>query len=248
MSTPFLYFLLPFGDFFEFHVDFILLLAYTIHEREVHNVSIGSNIKRIRERYGLNQVQLAQIAGVSDKAVSTWENDVKIPRMGAIQRIADHFGIKKSDIIEDCSDDASVYSDLPPYALPVISKRIPLIGAIACGEPILAQADIDTFAVVGSAVECDFALRCQGDSMINARIYDGDVVFIKKQEFVDDGTIAAVLLDDEATLKRVYKLADGRVELRAENPKFKSIIVGGEGETRTFRILGKAVAFQSTVI
>lgn len=137
---------------------------------------------------------------------------------------------------------------LPPGALPVATRRIPLVGAIACGEPILAQADIDTFAVVGSAIECDFALRCQGDSMINARIYDGDVVFIKKQEFVDDGTIAAVLLDDEATLKRVYKLADGRIELRAENPKFKSIIVGGEDETRTFLILGKAVAFQSTVI
>ena len=211
-------------------------------------MSIGSNIKRIRERYGLNQVQFAQIAGVSDKAVSTWANDLKIPRMGAIQKIADHFGIKKSDIIEDQSKEIGSYDDLPPYALPVASKRIPLIGAIACGEPILAQADIDTFAVVGSAVECDFALRCQGDSMINARIYDGDVVFIKKQEFVDDGTIAAVLLDDEATLKRVYKLADGRVELRAENPKFKSIIVGGEDETRTFRILGKAVAFQSTVI
>ena len=138
-------------------------------------------------------------------------------------------------------------SALPPYALPITTQRVPLLGAIACGEPILAQADTDTFAVVGSAIECDFALRCQGDSMIGARIYDGDVVFIKKQEYVDDGTIAAVLLDDDATLKRVYKLADGRVELRAENPRFKSIIVGGEGETRTFRILGKAVAFQSLI-
>jgi len=139
-------------------------------------------------------------------------------------------------------------NELPPYALPVTTRRVPIMGAIACGEPILAQTDIDTFAVVGSAIECDFALRCQGDSMINARIYDGDIVFIKRQEYVDDGTVAAVLLDDEATLKRVYKLADGRIELRAENPRYRSIIVGGEDETRTFRILGKAVAFQSTVI
>lgn len=135
-----------------------------------------------------------------------------------------------------------------PGVLPTTVFRVPLMGTIACGEPILAEADIDAFAVVGSAIECDFALRCQGDSMINARIYDGDIVFIKQQEYVDDGTVAAVLLDDEATLKRVYKLADGRVELRAENPRYKSIIVGGEDETRTFRILGKAVAFQSTVI
>lgn len=143
---------------------------------------------------------------------------------------------------------ASRCNELPPYALPVTSQRVPLLGVIACGEPILAQADIDTFAVVGSAVECDFALRCKGDSMINARIYDGDVVFIKQQEYVDDGTIAAVLLDDDATLKRVYHLADGRVELRAENPKYKPIVVGGENETRTCRILGKAVAFQSMII
>lgn len=137
---------------------------------------------------------------------------------------------------------------LHPDLLAVTTRRVPLMGTIACGEPILAEADIDTFAVVGTAVECDFALRCKGDSMIGARICDGDIVFIKKQDFVDDGSIAAVLLDDEATLKRVYKLADGRVELRAENPKFKSIIVGGDGETRTFRILGKAVAFQSSAI
>ena len=137
---------------------------------------------------------------------------------------------------------------LPPGAMPVTIRRVPLLGTIACGEPILAEADLDTFAVVGNAIECDFALRCQGDSMINARIFDGDVVFIRKQEYVDDGTIAAVLIDDEATLKRVYKLSDGRIELRAENPLYKPIMVGGEGETRTFRVLGKAVAFQSTRI
>ncbi|MDY4856301.1 MAG: S24 family peptidase [Candidatus Ventricola sp.] len=145
-------------------------------------------------------------------------------------------------------EDRAREAALPPGALPVTIRRVPLLGNIACGEPILAESDLDTFAVVGNAVKCDFALRCQGDSMINARIYDGDVVFIKKQEFVDDGTIAAVLIDDEATLKRVYKLSDGRIELRAENPVYKPIMVGGEGETRTFRVLGKAVAFQSTRI
>ncbi len=209
-------------------------------------MSIGENIKRLRESHGLTQVQLAEIAGVTDKAVSTWENDMKTPRMGALQKIADYFGIAKSDIIEDAK---VTYGDFShPDILPVTTRRIPLLGTIACGEPILAEADVDTFAVVGKAVECDFALRCKGDSMIGARIFDGDLVFIRKQDYVDDGSIAVVLLDDEATLKRVYHLADGRVELRAENPTFKSIIVGGEGETRTCRILGKAVAFQSTVI
>lgn len=207
-------------------------------------MSIGENIKRLREAHGLTQLQLAEIACVTDKAVSTWENDLKTPRMGALQKIADYFGIAKSDIIEGPKTIQPAFYH--PDILPTTTRKIPLMGTIACGEPILAQADVDTFAVVGSAVECDFALRCKGDSMINARIYDGDVVFIKKQDYVDDGAIAAVLLDDDATLKRVYHLADGRVELRAENPMYKPIIVGGDNETRTCRILGKAVAFQST--
>lgn len=209
-------------------------------------MSIGENIKHLRESQGLTQLQLAEIAGVTDKAVSAWENDLKTPRMGVLQKIADYFGIAKSDIIEDAKSVSVGFSH--PDILPVTTRRVQLLGTIACGEPILADSELDTFTVVGRAVECDFALRCKGDSMINARIYDGDVVFIKRQEFVDDGTIAAVLIDDEATLKRVYKLSDGRIELRAENPRYSPIVVGGENETRTFRVLGKAVAFQSLIV
>lgn len=135
-----------------------------------------------------------------------------------------------------------------PDLLPLSRRTVPLLGDIACGEPIYADEDYSTVMAVGLDVNCDFALRCKGDSMICARIYDGDVVFIKKQDTVDDGTIAAVLIDDEATLKRVYRLSDGRLELRAENPKYNPIVVGGDGETRTCRILGKAVAFQGPVV
>lgn len=107
------------------------------------------------------------------------------------------------------------------------------------------EADYSASVALGHDIDCDFALRCKGDSMIGARIYDGDIVFIKKQDFVDDGTIAAVLIDDDATLKRVYKLSDGRIELRAANERYRPIFVGGPDDTRTFRVLGKAVAFQS---
>lgn len=147
--------------------------------------------------------------------------------------------------------DAAVFSALPaihPDILPVSVRQVPLLGDIACGEPIFAEEACSALLAVGENVACDFALRCKGDSMTGARIYNGDIVFIRRQDMVDDGEIAAVLLDDDATLKRVYRLADGRVELRAENPMYKSILVGGENETRTFRILGKAVAFQSRII
>ena len=212
-------------------------------------MSIGENIRRLRESHGMSQVQFAEIARVSDKAVSTWENNLKTPRMGAIQRLADHFGITKSDIIEEPRQNAYAFP-LPdhPSILPIETRAVPILGEVACGEPIFAQEDFSSYTVVGSRVDCDFALRCKGDSMIGARIFDGDIVFVKRQEYVDDGSIAVVLLDDEATLKRVYHTADGRIELRAENPMYRPIIIGGPNETRTLRILGKAVAFQSIVV
>lgn len=82
-------------------------------------MSIGQNIKRLRELHGMNQSELAQIAGVTDKAVSTWENDLKIPRMGAIQKIADYFHISKSAIIEDESQ-----NPLPIYPFPASSPSV----------------------------------------------------------------------------------------------------------------------------
>jgi len=204
--------------------------------------------ERIRELLdGLDgsDSEIGRKLGVSRQTVSAWKTGARSPRGPMVEHIANVLKVSVQWLMgfDVPMNEGTLYH---PDILPTTTRKIPLMGTIACGEPILAQADVDTFAVVGNAVECDFALRCKGDSMINARIYDGDVVFIKKQDYVDDGSIAAVLLDDDATLKRIYHLADGRVELRAENPMYKPIIVGGDNETRTCRILGKAVAFQST--
>lgn len=125
-------------------------------------------------------------------------------------------------------------------------KQIPMLGKISCGKPIMAEEIFDGYVQCGSHVHVDFCLKAQGDSMINARIYDGDIVFIKQQPEVENGEIAAVSIDDEVTLKRVY-IGNGSIELRAENPKYKPIIVR-ENEYHQIRILGKAVAFQGEVI
>ena len=125
-------------------------------------------------------------------------------------------------------------------------REIPLLGSIACGEPILAQENIEEQLVIPAHIHADFALRCKGDSMVNARIYDGDIVYIRQQPDVEDGEIAAVLIDDEATLKRVYKFA-GRVQLRAENPRYQPLEYSAE-DYKTVRVLGKAVAFTAPVI
>jgi len=124
-------------------------------------------------------------------------------------------------------------------------RSVPLVGTIACGTPILAEQNIEGDVSAPDHVHADFALRCQGDSMINARIFDGDIVYIRQQETVDDGEIAAVLINDEATLKRVH-LYEDHVVLEPENPQYRPLVYWGI-DMNAVRILGKAVAFTSVV-
>ena len=135
---------------------------------------------------------------------------------------------------------------LPRNIIPMPEMgKIPLIGAIACGSPILADDHIEDYIDLPKHIHADFALTCKGDSMINARIFDGDIVYIRQQDTVDNGQIAAVLIDGEATLKRV-RLFDDHISLEPENPQYRPLVYWGE-EMNTVRILGKAVAFTSTV-
>ena len=166
-------------------------------------MSIAENIKRIRLEHGLSQAELGKIAGVSDKAVSTWELGLKTPRMGAVEKMANYFGITKSAIVDDVQPTPA--TPIPPGFIPMPKmQKVPLVGSIACGTPILAQQNIDGSVDVPEDIRCDFALRCKGDSMIDAGIHDGDAVYIRIQPEVENGEIAAVRIGEEATLKRVY--------------------------------------------
>lgn len=206
-------------------------------------MSIGDNIKKLRESKGLSQVELGKIAGVSDKAVSTWENNIKTPRVGVIQKLSDYFGVSKSDIIEDVNDIISKYDNVSPIS----KQKIPLLGEIACGKPIYADEHIECYIEAGTNVQADFCLKAKGDSMIGARILDGDIVFIRKQDMVEDGEIAAVIIENEATLKRVYYDKENNLlKLVAENPNVATMVYSGE-ELNQIHILGKAIAFQSDV-
>lgn len=119
----------------------------------------------------------------------------------------------------------------------------PRLGTIACGEPILAEENIEAYDDIPDSIKCDFTLICKGDSMVNARINDGDIVYIKQQSQVDNGEIAAVLIDNEATLKRVYIYED-KVVLQPENTKYPPFVYTKE-DMNNIRILGKAVGFTS---
>lgn len=166
-------------------------------------LSIAENIKRIRLEHGLSQAEFGKIAGVSDKAVSTWELGTKTPRMGAVEKIANYFGITKSAIVDDVPPTPAI--PVPPGFIPMPKmQKVPLVGSIACGTPILAQQNIDGSVDAPEDIRCDFALRCKGDSMIDAGIHDGDAVYIRIQPEVENGEIAAVRVGEEATLKRVY--------------------------------------------
>lgn len=220
---------------------------------EPHNTKdVAARLMAAIKKAGLSYGELATMTKIPKSAIqryATGETE-KIP-LNRIRALASALNTSASIILGWTGDEhRPTIPGIPshPDILPISTRNIPLVGTIACGEPIYAEEDYSAVLAVGADVDCDFALRCSGDSMIGARIFDGDIVFIKKQPIVLDGEIAAVMLDDDATLKRVYHLADGRIELRAENPMYKSIIVGGEDETRDFHILGKAVAFQSKVI
>lgn len=130
---------------------------------------------------------------------------------------------------------------------PITTRKLPMLGEIACGQPIFATEERESYVVAGIDIEADFCLRAKGDSMINARILDGDIIFVRKQDTVENGEIAAVIIDDEATLKRVYFYPDKQqVSLVAENPAYPPLIYT-DTELSNVHILGKVVAFQSDV-
>lgn len=198
-------------------------------------MSIGKKIRQLRETAKLSQAELASVLGVSDKAVSTWEMEKKTPRMGTLQALADYFGVSKSYLIEDSQ------SEIPQGFCPLPNmKKIPRVGRIACGTPILAEENVEEYDSVPEYWKADFTLICVGDSMA-PKIQSGDLVAIRQQETVENGQVAAVLIDNEATLKRVYIYPD-KLILRPENPDYEPIVIMN-GESSTIRIEGRAVGF-----
>ncbi len=138
-------------------------------------------------------------------------------------------------------DNREKISSLPHQDFKPVSKRkYKYLGEIACGEPIFADEQYETYIELDSDIHADFVLKAKGDSMINARIHDGDIVFIKEQPDVNDGEIAAVIIDDEATLKRVYKY-DDYIMLNAENPAYKPIQIQ-KTDAKNIQIIGKAIS------
>lgn len=205
-------------------------------------MTMGDRIHWTRKRRGLTLEQVGKACGVSKSTVRKWEiGFIESMRADKVQKLADVLGTT-IDYLLDGTPDPTLYKNVE--ALPNF-YQVPILGDIACGAPALAEENFEGTAVLDGRVQADFALRCVGDSMINAHIFNGDLVFIKQQPDVDNGQIAAVVIDNEATLKRVYKYAN-RLELRPENPLFPVLQFEGP-EMANVHILGRAVAFLGAV-
>ena len=189
-------------------------------------MDFSKRLKQLRAQKGLSQNALAQEIGVSKSSINMYERGEREPGFATLQALCALFGV-----------------DLDYLMGGEQKMRLPLLGEIACGAPVFAAEEQGVYAE--SAIAADFCLRAKGDSMIGARIAEGDLVFIKKQSAVENGAIAAVVIEDSATLKRDYfDPQANRLTLQAENPRYAPLVYEG-AELEQIQILGKAVAFQS---
>ncbi len=210
-------------------------------------LELYKNIKRRRQQLKMTQTDLALKMGYADKSMiaKIEKGNVDLPQ-SKILAFANILETTPSELM------GWDYEAEPTETVDNIYKldkiKLPMLGKVACGEPIFADEDRESYIMVGTDIGADFCLQCQGDSMINARIHDGDIVFVKKTDIVENGEIAVVIIDDEATLKRFfYYREQNLVILKPENPKYQDIILTGE-QLNQVRVIGRAVAFQSDVI
>lgn len=214
-------------------------------------MNIGQRIKNMRLKNNLTQDELALRINTTKQTIHKYENGIitnipssKIEAIANILNTTPDYLMGWSD--EENNNSFDVFSIKGVLPLPKTSKK-PRLGVIACGEPILAEENIEDYDDVPDDIKCDFTLLCEGDSMVNARIFDGDIVYIREQPQVENGEIAACLVEGDfetkATLKRFYKY-DDKIILQAENPAYPPFVYVNE-EMNRVRVIGKAVGFTS---
>lgn len=206
-------------------------------------MSIGQNIRRCRRNLGLTLEEVARQVGLSRQTMSRYETGVigNIPS-DKIELLAQALHTTPAYLMgweSGGEEDPPLPSNVTPLR-PM--QKVPLVGRIACGTPILAEQNIEDYIDLPGHIHADYALTCQGDSMINAGIQDGDVVYIRQQPEVENGQIAAVIVgEDEATLKRFY-FDGGVVQLVAENSRIPPMVFSG-AELARVHVIGRAVAY-----
>lgn len=206
----------------------------------------SERLKKSRKSAGLTQEELATRIGVERSSVGKYESTSTIPSPDVLARISKELNVTTDYLLTGKNTNASPQDFNNIF--PLKTKKLPLLGDIACGEPIFADEQRGEYVITEEGINADFCLRAKGDSMIGARINDGDIVFVQSCSTVDNGEIAAVIIDNEATLKRVYYYPEqNKLVLSAENPKYPPFVYI-DRELEYVRIIGRAVAFQSIII
>lgn len=194
----------------------------------------------------LQQIEVANLSGISKSLLNKYLKGKSEAGNDKLYKLANALNVSPVWLM---GYDVSMETEQEeiPDIYPIEKVTIPCLGEVSCGVPKFASEDRESYVKVGTKLHADFCLKAKGDSMIGARINDGDIVFIRKQSMVDNGEIAVVLINDEATLKRVYYYPEkSKLVLQAENSKYEPLVYVGE-ELNEIRILGKAIAFQSDV-
>ena len=211
-------------------------------------MTIGKRIKDLRTSLGMTQDELAKLTGYKSRSsiqkIESGERDITQSTIAAFAKALKVtpsviMGWEENNENNTAPDYYNIKGIMP---LPEM-RKVPLLGAIACGEPIYREED--EWISLPNDIKADFCLRCQGDSMIDARINDGDIVFIKACPEVENGQIAAVSIDNEVTLKRVFYYPEkNKLVLYPENKAYEPFVYMNE-ELNDIRILGRAVVFLS---
>ncbi|MBR3591628.1 MAG: helix-turn-helix domain-containing protein [Clostridia bacterium] len=206
-------------------------------------MEIGKILKQRRLELKLTLEDVGNAVGVGKSTVKKWEDGyIANMKRDKIASLASVLQISPSVIMGWNDENGTFVNNIIP--MPQFNT-VPLLGTIACGEPILADENLEGEVSIPDDIKADFALRCSGDSMIDARILDGDIVYIRQQPTVNNGEIAAVLIGDEATLKKVF-ISEGTITLLACNSNYQPFVYSGE-KLNEIRILGKAVGFTSRI-
>lgn len=203
-------------------------------------MSIGNRIKERRKQLSMSAETLAKLMNVSPATIYRYENGF-ISNMGTdkLGEIAKHLDIEPKYLMgwEEMPETTNLPSSVKPIS-EIRSYRVPLIGSVAAGQPILAEEDYETY--VDAPSKADYALRVEGDSM-EPGFLDGDIIYIKQQNDVNDGQIAVVLMDDTAALKHVYHIPNG-LTLTSDNPKYSPMVMTYD-KYNVIRILGIVVGY-----
>lgn len=206
-------------------------------------------LKYYRINAGLSQSQLAKHLGVASSTISMYEVGAREPDFEMEEKIADFFNVDLNTL-RGKDTEYNNMDALPNWAdqiKPVEIRTLPVLGRVACGKPIFTEEEREYVTIEDAPKNVDFILIAKGDSMINARINDGDYVFIRKQSEVNNGDIAVVIIDDEATLKRVHFDKEKQIlQLLPENPAYMPLVFVGD-ELENVQILGKAIAVMSMI-